>query len=109
SDPAPSSGSLEDLWDMDPNTGCTFPSAPITITFKYPVYQGSDVIELHLSANAQGYVQMRQRDTGNWIDVLGSASSPASFVAGWNRQRFSGNKLYFGREYRLVLLNNVRV
>src|SRR5690606_17354505 len=109
STPAPSSGNLEDLWDMDTSTGVTFPSAPITITFRYPVYQGSDLVELHLQAAAQGYVQMRQRDTGNWINVLGSPSSPVPFVAGWNRQRFSGNKLYFGREYRLVLLDNVRV
>src|SRR5690606_19450438 len=71
--------------------------------------QGSDVIELHLSANAQGYVQMRQRDTGQWINILGSSTSPVSFVAGWNYQRFAGNRLYFGREYRLVLLQNVRI
>src|SRR5690606_36489974 len=109
SDPAPSSGSLEDLWDRNPNTGVTFPSAPITITFRYPVYQGSDVIELHLSGAAQGYVQMRQRDTGQWINILGSSTSPVSFVAGWNYQRFAGNRLYFGREYRLVLLQNVRI
>src|SRR5690606_6096878 len=74
-----------------------------------PVYQGSDVIELHLSDAAQGYVQMRQRDTGQWVDVLGSPVAPVAFVPGWNRQRFSGNRLYFGREYRLVLLTNVRV
>src|SRR5690606_74307 len=109
SDPAPSSGSLEDLWDMDPNTGVTFPSAPITITFRYPVYQGCDLVDLHLDAAAQGYVQMRQRDTGQWVNVLGSPASPVQFSQGWNRVPFTGNRLYFGREYRLVLLNNVRV
>lgn len=109
SDPAPSSGSLEDLWDMNPNTGVTFPSAPITITFRYPVYQGSDLVDLHLGAAAQGYVQMRQRDTGQLVDVLGSPASPVQFSQGWNRVPFTGGKLYFGREYRLVLLDNVRV
>ena len=109
SDPAPSSGSLEDLWDMNPNTGVTFPSAPIAITFRYPVYQGSDLVDLHLSAAAQGYVQMRQRDTEQWVDVLGSPASPVQFSQGWNRVPFTGNRLYFGREYRLVLLNNVRI
>lgn len=109
SSPAPSSGNLEDLWDMDPNTGCTFPSAPITITFRYPVYQGSDLVELHLGGASQGYVQMRQRDDDQWINVLGSAASPMQFAQGWNRVPFTGSKLYFGREYRIVLLNNVRV
>src|SRR5690606_11973457 len=107
--PAPSSGSLEDLWDMNPNTGVTFPSAPITITFRYPVYQGSDLVDLHLGAAAQGYVQMRQRDTGQWVNVLGSPASLVQFGQGWNRVPFAGGKLYFGREYRLVLLDNVRV
>ena len=109
SSPAPSSGNLEDLWDMDPNTGCTFPSAPITITFRYPVYQGSDLVELHLGGASQGYVQMRQRDTGQWVNVLGSPASPLQFSQGWNRVPFAGGKLYFGREYRLVLLDNVRI
>src|SRR5690606_28840149 len=109
SDPAPSSGSLEDLWDMDPNTGVTFPSSPIAITFRYPVYQGSDVIELHLSPNAQGYVQMRQRDTGQWNHILGSSTSRVSCVEGWRCQRSAGNRLYLGRAYRLVLLQNVRI
>src|SRR5690606_30794013 len=109
SDPAPSSGSLEDLWDMDPNTGATFPSAPIAITFRYPVYQGSDWVELHLAAAAQAYAQRRQPDTGQWVNVLGSPSSPVQFDQGWNRVPFAGGKLYFGREYRLVLLNNVRI
>src|SRR5690606_15266444 len=104
SSPAPSSGNLEDLWDMDPNTGCTFPSAPITITFRYPVYQGSDLVELHLGGASQGYVQMRQRDDDQWINVLGSAASPMQFAQGWNRVPFTGSKLYFGREYRIVLL-----
>src|SRR5690606_6513557 len=107
--PAPSSGSLEDLWDMDPNTGVTFSSAPITITFRYPVYQGSDLVDLHLGAAAQGYVEMRQRDTGQWVNVLGSPASPVQFSQGWNRVPFAGGKLYFGREYRLVLLDNVRI
>src|SRR5690606_7822476 len=109
SDPAPSSGSLEDLWDMNTNTGVTFPSAPITITFRYPVYQGSDLVDLHLGAAAQGYVQMKQRDTEQWVNVLGSPESPVQFSQGWNRVPFAGGKLYFGREYRLVLLDNVQV
>src|SRR5690606_25789199 len=106
--PEPSSGSLEDLWDRDPETGVTFPSAP-TITFRYPVYQASDAIEVHVGDQARGYVQMRQRDTGQWINVLGSQANPVIFLPGWSYHRFDGGKLYFGREYRLVLLDNVRI
>jgi len=106
--PEPSSGSLEDLWDRDPETGVTFPSAP-TITFRYPVYQASDAIEVHVSDQARGYVQMRHRDTGQWIDVLGSQANPVIFLPGWSYHRFDGGKLHFGREYRLVLLDNVRI
>lgn len=108
SDPMPSSGSLDNLRDKDPSTGCTFPSAP-TITYKYPAVQGSDIVELHLGAPAQGYIQMRHPDSGAWIDVYGSETTPASFTQGWNRPRFEGDKLYYGREYRIVLLDNVRV
>jgi len=106
--PEPSSGSLEDLWDRDPETGVTFPSAP-TITFRYPVYQASDAIEVHVGDQARGYVQMRHRDTGQWINVLGSQANPVIFLPGWSYHRFDGGKLYFGREYRLVLLDNVRI
>lgn len=106
--PKPSSGSLEDLWDRDPETGVTFPSAP-TITYRYPVYQASDAIEVHVSNQARGYVQMRYRDTGQWIDVLGSQANPVIFPPGWSYHRFDGGKLYFGREYRLVLIDNVRI
>src|SRR5690606_8851918 len=106
--PEPSSGSLEDLWDRDPETGVTFPSAP-AITFRYPVYQASDAIEVHVSDQARGYVQMRHRDTEQWINVLGSQANPVIFLPGWSYHRFDGGKLYFGREYRLVLLDNVRI
>lgn len=108
SDPAPSSGALDNLLDKDPATGVTFPSAP-TITYRYPVVQASNVVELHLGDSATGYIQMRDQDSGAWIDVYGSASAPKSFVAGWNRPTFDGDKLYYGREYRFVLLDNVRV
>src|SRR5690606_22609993 len=58
---------------------------------------------------ARGYVQMRHRDTGQWINVLGSQANPVIFLPGWSYHRFDGGKLYFGREYRLVLLDNVRI
>src|SRR5690606_30140673 len=75
----------------------------------YPVYQGSDAVEVHVDAQARGYVQMRHRDTGQWIDVLGNQANPVIFLPGWSYHRFDGGKLYFGREYRLVLLDNVRI
>src|SRR5690606_28850038 len=108
SDPEPSSGTLENLLDKDPATGCEFPSAP-TVTYLYPAVQASDVADMHLAAPAQGYLQVLDQDSGAWIDVYGSESSPASFTQGWNRVRFDGDKLYYGREYRLVLMDNVRI
>src|SRR5690606_25827908 len=54
-------------------------------------------------------VQMRHRDTEQWINVLGSQANPVIFPLGWSYHRFDGGKLYFGREYRLVLLDNVRI
>src|SRR5690606_3085936 len=64
---------------------------------------------VHVSDQARGYVQMRHRDTEQWINVLGSQANPVIFLPGWSYHRFDGGKLYFGREYRLVLLDNVRI
>src|SRR5690606_33005885 len=36
-------------------------------------------------------------------------ANPVIFLPGWSYHRFDGGKLYFGREYRLVLLDNVRI
>ncbi len=108
STPAPSSGSLKDLWDMDPTTGVTFASPP-TITFKYPVVQAADFVRIHVDGPTTMYAQMRNVDTGEWVDVAGSAAAPKSLVAGWNIVQFDGRKLYYAREFRVVLGSAVAV
>lgn len=108
SEPDPSSGSLEDLWDMDTTTGVTFASPP-EITFIYPVEQGSDLVRVHLGAPTTGYVQMKRAHGETWVDVLGSAAEPVAFTSGWNVKRFTGNKLYFGKEYKIVFEDAVQV
>lgn len=106
--PEPNNGTLRDLLDKDPSTGCTFESAP-TITYRYPDELASDIAELHLAGAATGYIQMRDPDSQAWVDVYGNEANPESFHEGWNRPQFDGDKLYYGREYRLVLLDNVRI
>src|SRR5690606_19447123 len=64
---------------------------------------------VHVSDQARGYVQMRHRDTEQWINVLRSQANPVIFPLGWSYHRIDGGKLYFAREYRFVLLDNVRI
>jgi hypothetical protein len=105
SDPEPLTGELESLWDMDESTGVTFPSGPVTITFRYPVQQGTDMVRVHLGSAATGYFQMLDEDA--WVNILGSETEPVSLAAGWNVRRLP--RMHYGREYRMVLNDPVQV
>src|SRR5690606_39545646 len=77
--------------------------------FYSPVYQPGEALEVTGGDQAGGKVELRHRHTGQGISVLGSQANPVIFLPGWSYHRFDGGKLYFGREYRLVLLDNVRI
>lgn len=102
SDPAPSSGTLEQLWDMNTGTGPLFATAP-TITFEYPIMWFFDLVRLYPSANVNYYVQAWKEDTGTWVDVAGSAAAKiAATGSQWNVKRFDNNKMVATRKLRIV-------
>ena len=102
SDPVPSSGTLEQLWDMNTGTGPSFATAP-TITFEYPMMWFFDLVRFYPSVNVNYYVQAWKEDTGTWVDVAGSAVAKIAGIGGqWNVKRFDGNKMVATRKLRIV-------
>jgi len=70
--PAPSSGTLEQLWDADTTTGPTFASAP-TIEFNYPMTWFFDMVRFYADRLCRYYVQAWNGSA--WINVAGSAAA----------------------------------
>lgn len=104
SSPAPQSGTLEQLWDLDVNTGPVFASAP-TITFEYPMMWHFDMVRLYpvFTGSVSYYVQVYSEASATWVNVAGSAGSPIAATSGaWNIRRFDGNKMYAARELRII-------
>lgn len=85
SSPAPTSGALTNLFDLDTATGATFASTG-WVEYKYPVEHVFSMVRLHLGAAVNYYVQYH--DGAVWQDILGSAAAPIAGVAGWNVQKF---------------------
>ncbi|KXS41190.1 MAG: putative phage tail protein [Candidatus Frackibacter sp. T328-2] len=102
SDVTPSSGSLEQLWDMDTGLGPAFGSAP-TITFEYPMQWFFDMVRFYPSVACNYYVQAWDKDTEAWIDVIGSSASPVACNANqWNIKRFDNDKMVATSKMRIV-------
>lgn len=102
SDPDPSSGSLEELWDADTTTGPTFSSAP-TITFEYPMKWFFDMVRFYPSEDVNYYVQAWNDELEDWVDVAGSAAAKIG-VAGneWHVGRFDGDKMVVAQKLRII-------
>jgi hypothetical protein len=86
SNPAPSVGTLANLYDGDSNTTASFTSAGY-IEFSYPVDHVFNKVMIELQNGVQYYVTYLSG--GSWIEVCGSAALPKTGVAGRNTENFT--------------------
>lgn len=105
SDPPPTSGSLETLWDMDTSTGASWSSGPVTVTFEYPMQWFFDMVRLYTTTARAYYVEARTKE-GTWTKVTGDHTSVAN---GYTVQRFAQNKMVVTDALRIVFPGSAAV
>lgn len=91
SDISPISGSLDNLID-GVETSVVF-DQPAVVTYKYPYTNIFNVIRIRVNSDTNAYVQVKNTDTNEWENVVGSATVPAIVKA--NTLDNDANVFYF--------------
>ncbi|MFW6377402.1 MAG: fibronectin type III domain-containing protein, partial [bacterium] len=88
SDPSPSSGTFDLLWDGLYDEALVFnetnTDGEVIITFEYPMMWFFDMVKFRTDVNCDYYVQVFLEDTQSWINVAGTSGSLLNATGGTN-------------------------